>query len=397
MNKPIILIFVACYLPGYKSGGPLRTLSNIVEHLGHEFDFRIVTRDRDASDLRSYDTILVNQWQSVGKAQVLYLSPKHESLKNFQKIIKNIRFDVMYLNSFFDFTFTCKPLVAYLLSKTHQKPVILAPRGEFSDGALHLKKIKKRTYIAITTALNMYQNIVWHASSEHERDEIERQSFLTPKRIHVAMDLPERTSRLAVTTKLSIRNSGHLRILFLSRIAAMKNLDFALHVLKKINVHVIFDIYGPVSDANYWKTCQVLMDAMPQHVHVNYYGCVPHQSVASIYAEYDLFFLPTRGENYGHVIVEALSAGTPVLISDRTPWKNLADERLGWDLSLENELAFVRCIEIFALQSPEERALLRQHIQAAMLDKLAMSDVIEANRQLFLSQVQLRNVPEITR
>ena len=48
----------------------------------------------------------------------------------------------------------------------------------------------------------------------------------------------------------------------------------------------------------------------------------------------DLFFLPTRGENFGHVIAEALSVGTPVLISDQTPWRKLAAVGLGHDLPL---------------------------------------------------------------
>ena len=38
-----------------------------------------------------------------------------------------------------------------------------------------------------------------------------------------------------------------------------------------------------------------------------------------MFQEYDLLFLPTKGENFGHVILESMSAGTPVLISDTTP------------------------------------------------------------------------------
>ena len=38
----VILCFVAYYLPGYRSGGPVRTIANFVDHLGDEFDIRIV-------------------------------------------------------------------------------------------------------------------------------------------------------------------------------------------------------------------------------------------------------------------------------------------------------------------------------------------------------------------
>ena len=47
------------------------------------------------------------------------------------------------------------------------------------------------------------------------------------------------------------------------------------------------------------------------------------------------FFFPTLGENYGHVIYEALDSGCPVLISDQTPWRGLSEVGAGWDLPLD--------------------------------------------------------------
>jgi len=50
--------------------------------------------------------------------------------------------------------------------------------------------------------------------------------------------------------------------------------------------------------------------------------------------EHDLFLLPTLGKSFGLVIWEALIYGCPVLIIDRTPWKNLEKKEIGWDLPL---------------------------------------------------------------
>ena len=388
MSNPVVLIFIRYYLPGYKSGGPLRSISNIVEHLGDEFDFKIVTQDRDAADRAPYKNIVINQWQQVGKAQVFYVTPKQTSLAFFQKIIKNTPFDVLYLNSFFCFTFTAKPLIIRFLNKTFSQPVILAPRGEFSSAALGLKQIKKKVYLAFSSALNLYQGIVWQASSELERDDIERQTLITPKGVHIAMDLPTRINNYSVPGVNTTVASARLRILFLSRISPMKNLDYALNVLRKTKVNIIFDIYGPVDDAKYWRICQSLIRTMPRHVEVNYHGSVAHESVPFVFSQYDLFFFPTRGENYGHVIAESLAAGTPVLISNRTVWINLAKERFGWECPLENEWAFLQCIEAFSLQSDCEKEILRAHIWRCMNDWLSKKDVIEENRQLFLGQLQ---------
>lgn len=391
MRKPVVLTFVSCYLPGYKFGGPLRTIANMVEHLGDEFDFKIVTRDRDLGDKKPYDNVLINQWQQVGKAQVFYCSSRGFSFTALRRLINNTAFDVLYLNSFFDVKCTLKPLLLVRMrAKNSSTPIILAPRGEFSQGALQLKSIKKRLYIAATGLLKLYENVIWHASTDMERRDIEYQHVLMPRLIHVAtICVAKDLSFVNINSGLENHSniSGVLRVLFLSRISPMKNLDYALSVLKKVKVNVRFDIYGPQEDLNYWKTCQSLIQSMPDHVKVNYCGSVHHADVFSIFSQYDLFFLPTRGENYGHVIAESLMAGTPVLISDKTPWQQLANEQLGWEFPLDDDSAFVHCIEKFAAISSREKYDNKMHIRNTIRDKLIESDVFEANRQLFLSCV----------
>lgn len=71
MPKPIILTFVGYYLPGYKAGGPICTLAKTVDSLGDEFQFKIVTTDRDSGDEKPYPGIRIDGWNSVGKADVL--------------------------------------------------------------------------------------------------------------------------------------------------------------------------------------------------------------------------------------------------------------------------------------------------------------------------------------
>jgi len=69
---------------------------------------------------------------------------------------------------------------------------------------------------------------------------------------------------------------------------------------------------------------------------------------------YHLFVLPTLGENYGHVIYEALSAGDPVLISDQTPWRGLEKEKAGWDLPLKEKDKFKNALRQAAAWNQEE-------------------------------------------
>ena len=73
----------------------------------------------------------------------------------------------------------------------------------------------------------------------------------------------------------------------------------------------------------YWEKCQRIIDDLPENIQVKYNGTIGHEKVVREMASHDLFFLPTLGENFGHVIFEALAAGCPILISDQTPWRNL--------------------------------------------------------------------------
>lgn len=68
-SRPIILTFVARYLPGYKSGGPVRTIANMVQQIGDDFDFRIVTFDRDALDVEAYPGVAIDDWCFMPRAK----------------------------------------------------------------------------------------------------------------------------------------------------------------------------------------------------------------------------------------------------------------------------------------------------------------------------------------
>ena len=83
-----------------------------------------------------------------------------------------------------------------------------------------------------------------------------------------------------------------------------------------VSGNVILSIYGPYEDAEYLQHCQVLISRLPANVKVSLYGPLPQEQVRNIFAQNDLFVFPTLGENFGHVIHESLSVGTPVLVSD---------------------------------------------------------------------------------
>ena len=384
MTRPVILTFAGHYLPGYKAGGPIRSLVNMVDQLGDTFDFRIVAADRDLGDAAPFEGVAVDAWNTVGDARVFYRSPGAAGWRALLKSLDETSFDLIYLNSFFSMGAALRPLAYRRSGRLAPKPVLLAPRGEFSAGALALKPLKKRLFIALSKGIGLHRDVMFQASSEHEAADIRR--VLGDVSIHVASDLPGRSgSGVAADASALVATDRPLRAVFLSRISPKKNLLGAIEILARVATPVTFDIYGVIEDQAYWARCEAAIAALPAHVQVRYRRPLRPDEVADVLAAYDLFFLPTLGENYGHVIREALSAGLPVLISDRTPWRGLAAQSAGADLPLEAPDAFVEWIEQFARLAPAERNAMCRAARARGDDPAMAAAAVEANRTMLLS------------
>lgn len=379
--RPIILTFAGHYLPGYKAGGPIRSIANMVDQLGDAFDFRIVAADRDLGDAAPFKGIVVDTWNTVGGGRVFYRSPGAAGWRALLHSLDPTSFDLIYLNSFFSPSAALRPLVYRRFGRLARKPVLLAPRGEFSPGALALKPAKKRLFIALSKAVGLHGNVLFQASSEYEAADIRRTLGDVP--VHVASDLPSRSASVE-DVSASADFDKPLRAVFLSRISPMKNLLGAIEVLARVRAPVTFDIYGVIEDGAYWARCQAAIAALPPHVQARYQRPLRPDEVIEVLARHDFFFLPTLGENYGHVIREALSAGLPVLISDRTPWRDLVAESAGADLPLEAPDAFVAWIEQFAALGPAERAAMRRAARTRGDDPAAAAAAVDANRTLLL-------------
>ena len=384
LNKITILTSADYYLPGYKAGGPIRTLANMVDRLGGEFEFRIVTADRDFDDTESYPGIKIDDWNRVGKADVFYMSPKKRSLRDFRKLLCSSKYDILYLNSFFSPHFTIKPLLLRRLGLIPARPLVIAPRGEFSPGALGLKNLKKRVYITAAKAFGLYKGIIWQASSEHEEDDILRW-FGKGARVIIAPNLPPVINAADELKAKKGKAKGCLEIIFLSRVSRMKNLDGALKILNGLKGKVQFNIYGPMEDKVYWAGCQKIISGLPENIKVQYCGSVGHDNVGAVIRKHDLFFLPTLGENFSHVILEALCAGCPALISDQTPWRGLEEKGVGWDLPLDKPEMFrevlQKCVDI----NNDEYVKWSERARGYGVGVTRDDGVVEQNRKLFLS------------
>ncbi|MFN1835375.1 glycosyltransferase family 4 protein [Balneola sp. MJW-20] len=344
-----ILIFVDWFKPGYKAGGPIRSVANLIDHLHDEFEFDVVTSDRDQGDSGPYESIEINEWIQFDHCRVWYLSPDQQTIRHCREIIEQGDYDRIYINSMLSLNFALKPLMAL---RNRLQDVILAPRGMLGKGALSLKPVKKKLFLWLFRMLGVGKKITWHATSPDEVAEIQEQFGETIK-FHTVRNLP---SVMPEQCPEKNKEPGDLKLFFLSRISSIKNLSAALEYLAMMDsiCTIRFTIFGPLEEPSYWQECCRLIEKLPDHIHVEYRGTLPHPEIEEQINDQHLMILPTLNENYGHVIVEAWQNACPVIISDNTPWKNLEEKSVGFDISLDQPERFVKGIEKMAGMDQKE-------------------------------------------
>ena len=345
-----ILVFIDWFLPGYKAGGPIRSVANLTAQLSENFSFYIITRNTDYLENKAYDEVKSNEWQEISKhIHVYYLSHDKISVKNIKNISQQIDYDTVYINGIYSFYFSLLPV---WLFRNSDKKIIIASRGMLSNQSFSSKNVKKKLFIKAAKYLNFYQNTLFHVTNNQEKTEISKFGFKT-KGFYIAPNLPPKIQHAFITRK---KSANSINLISISRISKEKGTLEAIKILceHRFSGEIKFDLYGSIYQQDYWNKCLELIKKAPNNIKINYKGIIDNQKIIEIIKDYHFSFLPTLGENFGHSILESMSFACPVIISDKTPWLNLEKEKAGWDIPLKKPVKFAETIQYCVDMSQEE-------------------------------------------
>ena len=172
-------------------------------------------------------------------------------------------------------------------------------------------------------------------------------------------------------------------MVFLSRIVRKKNVATLIEAMRFVRASARLFIAGPVEDPGYSGECQGLINDLPDPRTVTYVGPIPADEVVSFLNGFDLFVLPTLGENFGHVVLESLAAGTPVIVGDDTPWHQIEPSGAGWLCDPSNPRALADKIEHFlSLGVPAQERMRAAALEVAQ-EFLSDPSGGDANRSMF--------------
>ncbi|MFM2360052.1 MAG: hypothetical protein RLY16_2045, partial [Bacteroidota bacterium] len=243
--KKKLLVVVDWFYPGYKAGGPIQSCVNFCIAFNHQYDIYVLTSDTDHGETMPYKNIQANQWLFVPEfgVQVFYASKQGRSFGALKQVIKTVNADFVYLNHLYSPRYVIWPFLLKVFGAVKGK-LVICPRGALYDSALSVKRYKKAPLLWVYRRLQIKNKVIFHATNQREAAAI--QQHFPGAQYLIADNLPNlRQDSLQLIPK----EEGHLKIVYIARIVAIKNLQFLLQSLPQLSGQIALTIAGPAEDA----------------------------------------------------------------------------------------------------------------------------------------------------
>lgn len=321
MGKSVL--FVARNFYPSTLGGPSVTLYNIAKSL--------VEKGEDVSVITTNDHVRTgvvpfDRWIKLNGISVRYVSVENDN-KFHKSLYKDIRVkirecDIVILSSIF----YIPAFVTAWYAKKYNKKIIWSPRGELFQAALSNNQFKK--YYILMLRLLYKNNTLFHGTSEIELSQIRHYFGADAKVVQIPnyLELPVKEERKPTEKYL----------LYVGRIAPIKALDkliMGLNLSESFRQsNYKFHIVGGVEDQfiEYYGKLKYLIKKFCLEDKILFKGVLTGVGKNMVFANAYFSFLISESENFGNVVLESLSQGTPVVASKGTPWEDLERAKAGF-------------------------------------------------------------------
>lgn len=319
-----------------KVGGPANSLYWLAKALVKDgFDVSVVTSDNYIEK----GLVENDRWSQLDGIRIRYCSSKGKlPFRIVRHAYKEMKFcDIVVFSSI---CFLPNFLLA-ISARLMRKKIVWSPRGELFVEALKDNSFKLLYFSVIRILLGRY--VMFHATSNEEKVSIQSIFGSNAKVVIIPnyIELPHREKQEKNTPKF---------LLYLGRIAPIKALHKLIIGIAKSErfkqSDYVFKLAGGVEKQfdEYYHKLQKIICQCDLCDKVKFIGPVTGEEKYSLLASARYLFLVSNSENFGNVVLESLSQGTPVVASKGTPWQSLVDENAGfWIDNSPEEIA--SCID----------------------------------------------------
>jgi glycosyltransferase involved in cell wall biosynthesis len=308
-----ILHVVPTYLPARRYGGPIYTVHGLCKALvarGHEVSVATTNVDGDDdSDVPlgtpvDLDGVKVHYYPS--PLRRLYWSPSlHKALKSLVP-----RHDVVHLHS----VFLDPTRAAARAAHRAGVPYVITPRGMLVRELIRQKSpVAKTAWLRLFERRNFEQAAAIHFTSQREWDDA--------KEIELPLPSPFVVPNAIDIQPLQTLPRDENTILFLGRITWKKGIDILIESLTHVERARL--LVAGNDEEKYAPRLRELAERLGVADRVEFRGAVAGEAKETLLASAALFALPSLSENFANVVLEAMAAATPVIV---TPQVGLADD-----------------------------------------------------------------------
>jgi glycosyltransferase involved in cell wall biosynthesis len=198
-----------------------------------------------------------------------------------------------------------------------RRPLVVCPLGMLSKYTYaHRRTSAKAVYFSLLEYPNLRRAQAVHFQSEPER--IEAAWHGLPATLHDYVIPPPALHHTPVAARQCTAASHHEPlVVFLARLDPKKNLELLLDAWPAVRSAVPnarLAIAGD-GDPRYVRTLETRAHELGEGSNVTFLGMIVGEAKAHLLAAADAFVLPSFHENFGIAVLEAISAGVPVVIS----------------------------------------------------------------------------------
>lgn len=205
-------------------------------------------------------------------------------------------------------------------------PFVLSTHGMLEPVRLRISSARKRIIWYAYARRMIASASVILATSEQEQRAILSFGVRRPVRVvPLGVTAPEVSGEKPGKAPDALRTA-----VFLSRISPVKGLDLLVEAVDQLRpANWIFRLAGP-EEGDHGNFLRKMIRAKGLGEWFRWEGPVDNAAKWDILREADIVVLPSRNENFGVVVAEALAMGTPVLTTEQTPWAELVAHDCGW-------------------------------------------------------------------
>jgi glycosyltransferase involved in cell wall biosynthesis len=313
--KRRVLVICDYFSPGYRAGGPTQSVKRVIQ-VEKDFEFRVLTSDHDYTSNVRYEVAKRFSFVRAYGADVAYLKKSPMDLAWSLVGIMRWKPEIYYLNSLFS---TSSLLFLGLRRILPKGKLIIAPRGQCHPDALLKSSIKKKL-ASLYLKFVLPSDSIFEASSSFDSSHIKQWIGKNKSEKFKVVESANIPPSPASRPSLPDHDSNEVVVSFASRIVSNKGLKEAITLVQGLRTKTYFNIYGEIQDQQYWIECQSLLKNLPKNINWEYRENFTPDDVNDIFGQSDVFLFPTKFENFGHIIGEALAVGCPVLTTNQVFW-----------------------------------------------------------------------------